>query len=86
MPVPVGKFYHVGKVIALFVGMGCELRHSNGQLENEDGPHNFRFLYNPENEGLASLSRLDDGDQVSEHMIENWQRLLDIVLPLGNIH
>ncbi len=85
MSVPIGKWHKVAKIVALFQMMGCEVRHSDsiGELHGPDGQVRFRFLYCPDTERFASLSGYDDDDIVPQTQVENWQRMLEIDIPLG---
>ncbi len=73
----------VGRVIALFTAMGCELRPLTGRLSGPDGSEPIRFLYNPETEGVASLSTYDDDDRIPPSQIDQWERALGVEIPRG---
>ena len=76
-----GYWPTIRELIDLFTAMGCELHDLEGHIEGPDGKRRVRFLYNPENDGIASLSDYDDDDSVPPSVAENWERLLDITIP-----
>ncbi len=71
----------VGKVIELFTGMGCELREMEGALDDPEGEHWIRFLYNPENQTFASLGALENDDFMMPDEVAHLERRLEMTIP-----
>jgi hypothetical protein len=83
MAQPVGghRWLTVGKLIELFVAMGCELHELSGKLHGPMGSHRVRFLYNPEADDFVSLSDLADDERIPPSEVESWERRLQLEIP-----
>lgn len=79
-----GPWLTVAKLIELFTAMGCEVHFLEGHIVGDDGEQRkVRFLYNPETEGFASLSDIDDTDHIPPAEVEGWERRLGLSIPKG---
>jgi hypothetical protein len=85
MSQPVGPFWKVRDLIAVFLQMGCELRRTiRTQARTPVGLEigDVRYLFNPENGRFLQVDDdLDDEDRVPPSVVENWERRLGIEIP-----
>jgi hypothetical protein len=78
-----GPWLKVGKLIELFVAMGCELHNLPGDIMGPDGTYKVRFLLNPITRTFVSLSDLDNDEMLPPSEIAYWERRLKMSIPKG---
>ena len=81
-----GPWLKVGKVIELFVAMGCTLGEVPGLMHGPHGSWRVRYLYNPDKDDFVPLSDLADDEYLSPTELANWERRLGVVIPKGDDH
>jgi hypothetical protein len=78
-----GPWLQVGKVIELFVAMGCTIGEVPAQVHGPEGSWRVRYLYSPETDDFVPISDLADDEYLSPSELANWERRLGIVIPKG---
>jgi hypothetical protein len=80
-----GNFRKVSAVIALFVGMGCELRATNCKIQlNGEEIANVRYLIAPDGKNFVPIEDVNDDEFISEDEINYWETRLGISIPPAN--
>lgn len=72
----------LGRLIELFVSMGCTLGELPHEITGPDGASwRVRYLYSPETNQFQSLGDLADDEIVSAREVEQWELVLGIEIP-----
>src|SRR3990167_8709600 len=78
----VRPFWKVGDVIAAFVRLGCEVRHTSSVSfidgTTGDPVTSIRFLHNPKTRGFVPISDLNDDERIPPSEVANWERRLGV--------